>query len=516
MGFSPLRKSRPLILLLGLITVFSLTVGASAGPKETYYKVTVRIAGLPPFYSTGVWAGGAFRGTVSGGGELYVEWNGTSLVMVEEYVPSGYPYYPGFPFHAGYWGVAYVCLKNCWNAPPNQTSTVTFYYFPIYYLEVKSPRGHPKGTGWYPAGSWAQISVEDMVEESENVRYKFDHWEGGRFSLDPSEALNAVLMDGPKTVEALWRAQYRIVVLTDHGKAKGEGWYDEGAMATVSVEPPIEVKNGTRYVFSGWTGDLTSDNPTVTLTVAKPILAVANWKKQYYLDINPNGGVVDQQSQWLDEGATLTINAATPCNVTEKKSRLIFTGWSGSVTSTSPSVTIIMDEPKSVSANWKKQYYLQVISEYGLTTGEGWYDEGSAASFSVTPTRLKMERWGWLGAARVFSGWVGDVEMASPIGTTIMDKPKRVEAVWEENYFWSYVTASIMASAAAVGGIFWKRDVIAPALKPFVKRLYRVKGGRPPKKSFPTLKEAVKLCPKCKAEVTEPAEYCMECGEKLL
>ena len=48
----------------------------------------------------------------------------------------------------------------------------------------------------------------------------------------------------------------------------------------------------------------------------------------------------------------------------------VFTGWSGDASgSSSPSNPIIMNGPKTATANWKTQYYLTVSSAYGTVGG---------------------------------------------------------------------------------------------------------------------------------------------------
>jgi len=104
--------------------------------------------------------------------------------------------------------------------------------------------------------------------------------------------------------------------------------------------------------------------------------------------------------------------------------------------------TITLNSPISQKASWKHQFYLRVKSDYGDPKGEGWYNEGEPASFSVT------SRVGFL-IQQVFIGWSGDVETAEPKATVIMDKPKTIIAHWGTDYTQLYILLVGVAIIAA-------------------------------------------------------------------
>jgi hypothetical protein len=72
-----------------------------------------------------------------------------------------------------------------------------------YQLTVLSNRGETQGSGWYEAGSEASISVRST--SGVIVRRVFAGWSGDSSAMDKNAT---VMMDGPKTVEALWKADY--------------------------------------------------------------------------------------------------------------------------------------------------------------------------------------------------------------------------------------------------------------------------------------------------------------------
>jgi len=509
-----------LVLLVGLAGVFDASP-AKANPG--IYTVSVTTNGLPSFYYAGVWVDGAYTTTIYGGQTITFDLNDTytHTITVSDYVPNGYPYHSGFSWYSGYSWVAFYCPDNSWSSSVSGSLSHTFYYATLFYLQIQSERGSTAGAGWYPAGTWAHVSARDVMPGGTGTQYRFDSWSGAMFSADPHQASNSVLMDNPKTITANWVTQYKLTVNSPYGNPAGDDWYDAGSSATASVTTPVDGGAGTRYVFTGWTGDLTSTTPTVSITMNSPHSLTASWKTQYFLTINANGGIVDHMSDWFDEDSSVTISATTVANEVTNKSRLSFKEWNGDVTSTSLSVTIFMDSPKTMTANWDVQYYLRVISPYGTTTGEGWYKAGSTASFSVGPSKVPVKIWGYLGANHVFSAWTGDSSTSSSASTILMDGPKTVRAVWTDNYLTTYAAASVFTGVAVFGAAVWKRSAIAPHVQPFVRRLYKKKtSGVSTEQSVKPVPQQVsglvRVCPRCRTEVAEKAEYCTECGDKLV
>jgi len=257
-----------------------------------------------------------------------------------------------------------------------------------------------------------------------------------------------VYMDSPKIIEAVWVTQYKLTVNSPYGQVSGGGWYDKDQTATFSVTSQVTGGEGIRHTFNSWTGDYAGSFTTGTVSMNAPKTVTATWKTQFLLTIDPKDGQVDKSTQWLDSGTTVSVTALSPSKTIEKKSRLVFLGWQGAATSTSNAVTLVMDGPKSLTATWRWQYYLTVETKHGTPSGEGWYDDGSTAEFSI-PSEVPMESpFGSLGGKYVFSGWTGDAAATTPKATILMDRPHNVVASWTSDY--SMVTAFFVALTAIV------------------------------------------------------------------
>jgi len=80
----------------------------------------------------------------------------------------------------------------------------------------------------------------------------------------------------------------------------------------------------------------------------------------------------------------------------------------------------------TIAFKYFAQYYLSVRSAYGVAHGSGWYDAGSRAEISVSPTTVSL-----VGLEYQFNGWSGDVAANTPSATIEVDGPKVIVANWK-------------------------------------------------------------------------------------
>jgi hypothetical protein len=346
-----------------------------------------------------------------------------------------------------------------------------------------------------------------------------------REATNPS---NLVLMDGPKLLRATWITQYYLTISTMHGTAAGEGWYDEGSLAEFSIHSPIYGGEGIRYVFTGWTGDFTGTELSGITLMDSPKIIFARWKTQFWVTVDPGEGEINGTSQWVDEGSTYTITAKSPSMVLEKESRLVFVGWSGSITSDNVTVEVIVTQPILLKANWKAQYYLSIVTQHSKALGEGWYDRDSEASFSLESVKVAS---GLPGVDYVFDHWEGDFSGTYSKGTIKMDSPKILIAVWRKNYIALYVTGIVATMITAL--IIWKRYIIVPKLGSVLSRLTEPIKKKPPPSAAGVAHEAAKIprktgiekptfphpipnfCPNCGTKTYVDSRFCRRCGCEL-
>lgn len=151
------------------------------------------------------------------------------------------------------------------------------------------------------------------------------------------------------------------------------------------------------------------------------------------------------------KGGTLAVFLVSPSTLDYgNQTRLRFVGWTGDCTATEPNATLIVDNPKHVTARWEPQYYLTVLSDRGDPQGSGWYEEGSSATFSVTSPAPISGILGVLGVKNVFDKWTGNCTATSASASLVMDSPKIATATWRTDYTMFYLVIVGIAVVVAV------------------------------------------------------------------
>jgi hypothetical protein len=155
-----------------------------------------------------------------------------------------------------------------------------------------------------------------------------------------------------------------------------------------------------------------------------------------------------------------------------------------------------------------------VISDYGETSGVGWYFSGAKASYGVTYTRsdfpVKYNLTGWRLNSSNVTRTVGPNETE-----VIMDRPYVIEAEWNVDYTptWILIIAivSVVIMIAALTVVAVKRPAafrnFASSFRSgFRRRKVRAPGAGPPIPAYWV------TCHKCRARLSSSAEYCQSCG----
>jgi hypothetical protein len=188
--------------------------------------------------------------------------------------------------------------------------------------------------------------------------------------------------------------QHYLSVISPYDTPSGEGWYYNGTKAFASLANGIiDYGNGTRAIFTHWSGDASGTNYSKSepICMDQNKTAIANWKIQYYLTVTSSYGSPTPTSKWFDKGTNITASVVTPW-AGPTGTRYLCTGWAGTgsvpTSGTLSTINFAMNQPSSITWNWKTQYLLTVlIDPTGLSpqptrnpTGEAgptngwWYD----------------------------------------------------------------------------------------------------------------------------------------------
>jgi len=296
-------------------------------------------------------------------------------------------------------------------------------------------------------------------------------------------------------------SKYQLTVTTDPpeiSEVTGTGTYTQGTTATFSVtRNVVQVAPNIRYVFSHWTGDYSGVGTTGTITIngAKKVTAVYQLQHKLDVGVAPQSAPLPQGEGWYNAGDTVTLTVAGQILGGADGSRLVFEGWNvdGRETRTTASLSLKMDAPHAVTARYKLQYYLRVLSDRGVPYGEGWYDAGSTAQiFVTTPASTEF------GVSIVFKGWQGDILTSSQSATVLMDSAKTAIATWGTDPTILNLTIALALIAILMAGTgvlayvaLGRRGYRHQTLKPYIQKAAPVAAPQPPlKRKIPPLRKA--------------------------
>ena len=172
------------------------------------------------------------------------------------------------------------------------------------------------------------------------------------------------------------------------------------------------------------------------------------------------------QDNWFDLDSKISVVVPKGSESEEGQVRKAITGWSLDKTNMQVvleddseffnSPTIQMSNFHTVDFTTQTQYKLEVLSQFGTTTGTGWYSRDSEVTVSVVPPGDVLIR-------NVVDYWEGpDVESKGNSATLIISGPTTVQAIWSTDYSLLII---VMIIPAGVGFFFFRRrkQLVAPA-----------------------------------------------------
>ena len=235
-------------------------------------------------------------------------------------------------------------------------------YATQYLLSINQNGGIATPSGWYFPGTVVQVNAANPSNATANAsRLIFFGWNGDLNSTSTSLTVN---MSKPFTLSASWTKQYYVTIISPTGSPSGSGWYDDGNTATVAVQSTVEFANGTRKIFAGWNATSLGNNPTAQIYVHSPTTLQASWETQYAVTIQSEYGT-PLGSGWYDVGSTVPVSIQTQVDY-GNGTRRSFASWTGDYAGMSPNVTLRVDTPKTLTANWNTEY-LVIFKVAGLS-----------------------------------------------------------------------------------------------------------------------------------------------------
>jgi ribosomal protein L32 len=132
-----------------------------------------------------------------------------------------------------------------------------------------------------PIGIPISLAVPDTVDYQNFTRLVFNGWRDGS-----NQSSRIISIDEDTQVVGTYRTQYLLRVTSNLPSRSYQQWYGSGSNVTIQ-EPnsvpfawPLDVF-GTNYVFSGWSGDVSSESTELNFTMNAPTTIHANFSVAY-------------------------------------------------------------------------------------------------------------------------------------------------------------------------------------------------------------------------------------------
>jgi len=238
-------------------------------------------------------------------------------------------------------------------------------------VKITSTTGHGGSTNYTKTTAInADVSLSAPLSLAGKL---FTGWTGAVSSGSQTISLT---MSGDKTVTANYVQAYTLAVnstgasgvpitsTTNHG---GSTNYTKSLTAdtAVSLFAPADFAG---KQFTGWTGSVSIENQTISLTISGDTTLIANYLGSYTLNVSSSGASnvpiesstghdgTTNYTKTIDEGIHVSLAAPTTWDGRH------FVGWSGAVSSSDQTISFSMDVGKSVTANYAIMHTLLVNS----------------------------------------------------------------------------------------------------------------------------------------------------------
>ena len=371
-----LAWARNVQLISGTTYNFSLTVPAGADYDMYLYDSTGTVYGEPSIVARST------NATTGGTEQFYVKapYSGTYYVVVKRATETT----GGGTFTLASSGPNIVTVTL--NTPGLQSAVNVVHYT----LNGASKNGSiVAGAFSATVDPSTTVTIDNPISVSAMQRY-----------VTSDATLFTVQASAAYTVS--YKTQFYIAVDSVHDTSTASQWADQGTGLTVSVSSPTEVAQGDhQWVCEGISVDNGPAFAGLTSYTFNAVVSahtvVFNWQEQFYLTVNSVYGSQSGEG-WYDSGALAKASLANGVVSGDPGIQHVFSGWGGDASGSAlSSDAITMSGPKTASASWKTQYYLNASANFGsVNPGSGWLDANSVFTMTASaPSAVFGERYIW-------------------------------------------------------------------------------------------------------------------------
>jgi hypothetical protein len=237
--------------------------------------------------------------------------------------------------------------------------------------------------------------------------------------------------------------------------------FDRGTIHTVAVTGMIPDSPGVRYVCDANQTQV-SNATSLVFSYAVEYLATFSGDSGKTFETPPTG--------WYRNGTILPIpRIGSDTYETAPGTRVVFDGTylNGQRLATEPK-EMTVNAPFTLELRYRTEYYLNVTSPVGETTGSGWYPADTVASFAIDRTMFPAQGFlGILGLKLLFEVWTGSGNFVGlpvePRGSVAMKEATTITALWRED--WSTLILNVAYLVLVVCAFALALRIVIPRLR---------------------------------------------------
>jgi len=290
-----------------------------------------------------------------------------------------------------------------------------------YRVIIETFQGGVELDGWYASGAKVTVEGSPAYDFGNGTKSCFKGWSDGNEDFGRELTVSAPLsFCEVRTLYykvETYPAFPTVAIVGDHCQ---DGWAEAGSTISVTVAREVYEAQGVKLVFANFSEPVETSDTELSLEVRGPIRVEVKWARFFLVTADGVHATVEGEG-WYQEGSEVNLKLSEETVLESNVSRWRFIDWNGSLPTSA-------NRAIHVEASWQKEHLVQVVSQFGTTSGAGWYEEGAAVKVSVEPRRITLPN----GSQVSFKCWlVNGLQIQGD--TFLLAGPEYCLAIWELN-----------------------------------------------------------------------------------